>query len=608
MHMQLPPEDRTLSPITGWTRAHWEATADTLLARVVPYAAPDFAQFRLPGRASQAGVISDGLEGFARTFLLAAFRIAGADGAGMEDLLDRYRRGLVAGTDPHHPYAWPALRDMAQPLVEAASIAVALHETRPWIFDRLGQDERERVVGWLAGFVGRRTPDSNWVLFQVIVEQFLATVGGPHDPAEIEGGLERIERWYAGDGWYSDGAGQNFDHYCGWAMHLYPALWARMAGDTARAERYAERLRLFLAQYQLLFAADGAPMHQGRSLTYRFATAAPLWLGALTGGTPLPPGVTRRLASGNLRHFVDRGAPDHRGLLPLGWHGAFRPIAQAYSGPASPYWASKGFLGLLLPADHPVWTATERPAPIDERNFTAALPAPGWLVHGTRADGIVRLVNHGSDRAARQPADSGPDPNYTHLAYSTHSGPVLDTSSFDSQLVVIGPDGRRYQRRRIQRLHISDQVAVSRWADGLVRVETASVVDGPFEVRVHLLDAPAGSVVREAGHALAGASPPQLMPGGVARTDGLTSSLRSLHGFTGTGLVRATDANAFGAHAATPLLHAQHPGGTAMYVSLVGLTGAPAAEPVLVGVEGFTATIRLAGGAAITVRPGGPLQ
>ncbi|MFD0428911.1 hypothetical protein ACFQ60_17015 [Streptomyces zhihengii] len=38
--MQLPPEDRALSPRTGWTRAHWEAAADGMLAAVRPYAAP----------------------------------------------------------------------------------------------------------------------------------------------------------------------------------------------------------------------------------------------------------------------------------------------------------------------------------------------------------------------------------------------------------------------------------------------------------------------------------------------------------------------------------------------------------------------------------------
>ncbi|XES01174.1 DUF2264 domain-containing protein [Streptomyces sp. S1D4-11] len=85
----------------------------------------------------------------------------------------------------------------------------------------------------------------------------------------------------------------------------------------------------------------------------------PLWAGVLADATPLAPGLTRRLASGALKHFAEHGVPDEQGLLSLGWYRPFLPVTQRYSGPASPYWASKAFLGLLLPADHPVWTAPE---------------------------------------------------------------------------------------------------------------------------------------------------------------------------------------------------------------------------------------------------------
>lgn len=51
-----------------------------MLDALAPYATPGFAQYRLPGRASWSGVVSDGLEGYARSFLMAAFRIAGAQG------------------------------------------------------------------------------------------------------------------------------------------------------------------------------------------------------------------------------------------------------------------------------------------------------------------------------------------------------------------------------------------------------------------------------------------------------------------------------------------------------------------------------------------------
>jgi hypothetical protein len=605
MALELPRPDPHLSPFTGWTRAHWLAVADHLLASVVPYASPGFAQYRLPGRASRSGPVVDGLEGYARTFLLAAFRIAG--GGAPAELVDRYTDGLLAGTDPGHPFAWPVPTDMSQQLVEAASIAVALHETRPWIFDRLAPAARDRVVDWLAGVVGRRTPDSNWVLFRVVVEQFLASVGGPHDPVEITGGLDRIEAWYAGDGWYSDGAGQNFDYYCGWAMLLYPLLWARIAGDTARAHRYTARLRAFLGQYQHFFAADGAPVHQGRSLTYRFATTAPLWLGALTGSTPLSAGTTRRIASGVLRHFVDRGAPDGRGLLTLGWYREFLPTVQRYSGPASPYWASKGFLGLLMPADHPVWTEVEEPAAIDTGDVTLAMPAPGWLLHGTRTDGIVRLVNHGSDRADRPTDSADPDPHYTRLAYTSHTGPVLGSPGIpDSQVLVTGPDGTPARRRRIDRIAVHDRFAASRFTDGPVRVTTASIVDGPCEVRVHVVEAPAGHRVHDGGHPVAGAaSPAAVARDGTATArlpDGTTSVARALWGFTAAGVARATDASAFGPSAAAPYVTADHRGGTAVYVSLIVLTGGEPPSSGSARVAGQEVTVLLPGGDAVLVR------
>jgi len=583
----LPPEDRTRSPITGWTRAHWEAMADHLLDAVIPYATAGFAQYRLPGRAGLAGVDSDGLEGFARTFLLAALRIAG--GGASPALLERYAAGLVAGTDPAHRFAWPPLADMSQSLVEAAGIAVALHETRPSLFDRLPPVARERIVAWLAGFVGKRTPASNWVLFQVVVEQFLRNVGGPHDPAEITGGLDRIEEWYTGDGWYSDGAGQNFDHYAGWALHLYPVLWARMSGDATRGERYAQRLRAFLTGYGHFFGGDGAPVHQGRSLTYRYAAVAPLWAGALVDATPLTPGATRRIASGALRHFHAHGVPDERGLLTLGWHRPFLPTVQPYSGPASPYWAAKGFLGLLLPADHPVWTDAEEPSPVDTADAVRALHGPGWLIQTTRADGVVRLLNHGSDRARKAVAGQPPDPHYLRLAYSTHTGPLLDDASLrdpvDNHVAVVGPDGTASVRRRIVRADAPAGAAASVYADvlpgGPVRVRTTSLPRGALEVRVCEVTAPAGHVVRAGGYALADDRPPVGETDGrratVRRTDGLTSVVVAVRGFTEVGLHSVADANAFGRYATVPYARGEHPGGTRRYVLVVALTAAPTA-------------------------------
>ncbi|WP_030147140.1 DUF2264 domain-containing protein [Streptomyces sp. NRRL S-455] len=589
----LPPPDPLTSPFTGWTRAHWEAIADRLLDALTPYASLGLAQYRLPGPPSHSGPWSDGLEGFARSFLLAAFRIAGSGGQAGPGLIERYAAGLTSGTDPRSPDHWPPITDRSQPMVEAASVAIALHETRPWIWDRLDDRVRQRVADWLGGFVGAVVNDSNWRLFQVITEEFLASVGAPHRRAEIDAGLARLEDWYRGDGWYTDGDGRKFDYYNAWALHLYPVLWARIAGPRADPGRVAEhraRLRRFLHDHQHFFGADGAPVHQGRSLTYRFATTAPLWAGALADTTPLPPGRTRRLASGALKHFAERGVPDARGLLTLGWYGPFLPVTQRYSGPASPYWASKAFLGLLLPADHPVWTAPEEPGPVETGDARIALPAPGWLLHSTAADGIVRLVNHGSDRLPPPPAQSEDSPHYARFAYSSATAPGTPADRApDNHIALLAPDGSPSPRGRIHPLGVEGAHAAS-WHRAVLpgggeghRIETVSVVHGPWEVRVHRVDAPPGTPVREGGWAVADdAAPPAARTGPgwalARRADGLTSTIVGLYGWqdAGAAVAHAVGTNAHGHHSATPYLTLPaHPGCTRLLVTLVVLSADP---------------------------------
>ncbi|MFJ4620305.1 DUF2264 domain-containing protein [Streptomyces sp. NPDC088812] len=490
--MHLPPPDHALSPRTGYTRAHWEAAADALLAAVEPYATADHALYHLPGdRESWSGRLSDGLEGYARTFLLAAFRRD-------ETALERYAEGLAAGVSG----VWPRIEDHGQPLVEAASIALALRLTRPLLWDRLDDRVRQRAAGWLADALTARPWPCNWELFPVTVGGFLDAAGCATDAARaaVERGLDRIERWYVADGWYTDGERRAFDYYNGWAMHLYPVLHAWLADDPRLLDLYGGRLARHLADHARLFGGDGAPVRQGRSLTYRFATAAPLWLGALTGHTPLPPGETRRLASGALKYFLERGAVDGRGLLTLGWHGPDPSVLQGYSGPASPYWASKGFLGLLLPPEHAVWTAPETPGPAERADASTPIAAPNWLLQSTCSDGVVRLHNHGSE-------DVRYDPYYTRLAYSTVTAP---SSSYDNS-VIVGDDP---SRTGIEPLGVGEGWAASRHtAGGGARVTSVVLVRGAAEVRAHLVTGAApGTPVRVTGWAAEGEARAETLP------------------------------------------------------------------------------------------------
>lgn len=457
-----PDEDRALSPHTGWTRWHWADRADRLLAALEPHRSPAGARFDLPGPASFSGRVSDGIEGFARSFLLAGFRVAGERGTDPAGLLQRYAEGLAAGTDPRHPEAWPRPDELPQVKVEAASIALILRLTKPWLWDRLDSAVQERTVAWLATVIGQSYPPINWVWFRVIVESFLRDVGGPWSAEDIEADLAVHASLRRSGGWLSDGDQRAYDHYTGWALHLYPLLWTHLFDVTgslcppALRERWAGDLRRYLDDVLRLIGADGSPLLQGRSLIYRFAAAAPLWTGALTGVGGPPPGLTRRAASGMLRHFEAHGAPDEDGLLTLGWHGAWPQMRQAYSGPGSPYWAAKGMLGLAIPADHPVWTSTEEPLPVETGDQSRLLTAPGWLLSARAADGIATVLNHGTDHAFAG-ADQGDSPLYARLGYSTATVPPLagDTvgNPLDNAVVILDTEGRATHRTGFSTLY-----------------------------------------------------------------------------------------------------------------------------------------------------------
>ncbi|MGW4061542.1 DUF2264 domain-containing protein [Amycolatopsis sp. NPDC004747] len=581
-----PAEDRRLSPYTGWTREHHAALADRLLAAAGQYRSPSGARIDLPGPASRNGRVSDGLEGFARTFLIAGFRVAGEGGADPGGLLEHYARGLAAGTDPASPEAWPPPGELGQAKVEAASIALVLQLTRPWLWDRLDDGVRDRVVAWLATVIGQPYPPINWVWFRIVVESFLREAGGPWSAADIEEDLAVHASLRRPGGWLSDGDERAYDHYTGWALHLYPLLWTHLFDVTGSLcpgslrHRWAADLRDYLDDAVRLVGGDGSPLLQGRSLVYRFAAAAPFWVGAFTGTSHLPPGLTRRVAGGMVRHF---GAPD--GLLSLGWHHAWPAMRQAYSGPGSPYWAAKGLLGLALPAHHPVWTDVEEPLPIETGDVARVVTAPGWLVSGRRRDGIALVVNHGTDHA--RPGDPRSDsPLYARLGYSTATVPPLGSLP-DNAVYVLDADGRASHRAGFSTCYALElpggiMAAASR---GRVRwVDTAAddspdhgsgrrgpVVPGPFltvvsvvrhgvEVRLARLDDVGDSVrsLRLSGWPVSGGTRPETGAASASTPD-LRSELRPLNGFTTADVAVESGVSPLGEWTAIPFLATEGP-------------------------------------------------
>lgn len=604
----------------AWTRSDWTAYADRLLAGAMAHGTPGRGRILIPGAEGGYGRDVDGLEGFARTFLIAGFRIAGERGEGVDPLIDFFSAGIRSGVDPDAPDRWVRMEEHGQAKVEAASIALILDMTRPWIWDRLDALTQQRVVDYLAPAVGDDTyPPINWLWFRLVVQTFLRSVGGPWSPDDVAADLALHDTFAQGAGWMSDGAARSYDHYVGWALHLYPILWARMQGAAElagdRIARDAASLDRFLQDAVHLVGGDGSPLIQGRSLIYRFAAAAPFWAGVVAGVPSVPAGALRHAAERIVSHFAERGAPDERGVLSMGWHGEWRPLAQSYSGPGSPYWAAKGLLGIMLPSDHPVWTAPAQPLPVEQGDTLRAVEAPGWIVSGTRADGIVRVVNHGTDHELEGAlvADS---PLYARLGYSTATSPLLDERGWreplEQSVALVDVAGAATHRAgmalRAARVDDGVGVAASTWSahtfvadadqvahgSGLrgtaavaARIDVVSLVRGAHEVRLARVDDVAvplaGLRVRWGGWPVAGddvvsrvATSPHAHAS--ASAGGVTSAIRALDHVASARVDERRDASPLGPVAAVPVLESPvRPGvWTAVELTLGGSGPAPA--------------------------------
>lgn len=624
------------SPAAEWTRDDLVAYADRLLAAVRPWASANGARITLPGASGGYGVDVDGLEGFARTLLLAGFRIVGAKGEGVDDLIEFAVRGISAGVDPDAPDRWVRLDEHAQAKVEAASIALILDLTRPWIWDGLDALTRQRVIDYLAPVVGDTTyPRNNWLWFRVVVQTFLRSVGGPWSASDIAADLARHDSYLRDGGWISDGDERAYDHYVGWALHLYPVLWSRMQGAeelaAGRTPSDLARLDAYLQDAVALVGADGSPLVQGRSLVYRFAAAAPYWAGAIAGVPSVPLGRLRRAATEIVRHFADHGVPQESGLLDLGWHGEWRRLAQNYSGTGSPYWAAKGLLGIALPPEHPVWSAPSEPLPSEAGGALRTVSSPAWIVSTTPDDGIVRVINHGTDHAA--PGDLvGDSPLYARLGYSTAASPLLNGDAWQEPLEqsvsLLHADGRATHRagmtvrgiRLDEGAACAGSTATAHWiapaavqtrhGSGIVGdaqiagdITTWSIVRGAWEVRLVRIDrleadaAPtalriggwalaADEVVHDSGPDRASASARGRHSTIVALTPGAVPSVEGRR-----------DASPLGPYAAVPVLTVSVVTGE-WIVSAVHLSDrAPASAPA-VAADAATATVTWPDGAS----------
>lgn len=278
-------------------------------------------------------------------------------------------KSYVQAVDPESPdyLLW---RKEGQTLVDAAYIAESFIRGYDALWIPLDSVTKQRYIAEFTQLRRVDPPYTNWLLFSATVEAFLRKAGAPSDTYRIVSALRKVEEWYAGDGWYSDGPGFAFDYYNSFVLHpMYiepleimtnagkSKIWNAPDCDYNRAKKRMQRFGMILERF---ISPEGALPVFGRSITYRTGTLQPLALLAWRGWLPkeLPDGQVRAAMTAVIkRMFGDDRNFNEKGFLTLGFNGKQPNISDWYTNNGSLYMASLAFLPLGLPADHTFWTS-----------------------------------------------------------------------------------------------------------------------------------------------------------------------------------------------------------------------------------------------------------
>lgn len=380
------------------------------------------------------------LEAFSRPlWALVPFWAGGGSDPEFEQL---YRRGLASGTDPKNPEYWGTTGEYDQCYVEMAAIACGILTAPEKLWTPLSDTEKRNLAAWLGQINAHTIPDCNWQFFRILVNLALKSVAMPYSPELLEDGLCKIDSYYSGDGWSTDGASVQKDYYIPWAIQYYGLLYSKFAADTdpQRAALYRQRAELFAQQFVYWFDQNGSALPFGRSLSYRFAQNS-FWAACIWAGLePLPLPVMKGLIVRNFQWWLGQKIFDRDGILTIGYCYPQMYMAERYNAPGSPYWGMKSFLLLALPEEHPFWSAEAAPLPALDK--LKPMPYANMLVqrrHG-RVTAYAAGVNEGHGH--------GQFPEkYAKFAYDTRFGfcasrsrEVLHQAAPDSMLAFVIDD------------------------------------------------------------------------------------------------------------------------------------------------------------------------
>nr|WP_321455557.1 DUF2264 domain-containing protein [uncultured Cohaesibacter sp.] len=418
----------------------------------------------------------------------------------------RYVEGLAHGMDPEHEDYWGEVGPYDQRMVEMAGIATAILLASDSFWEPMDDAAKDKAEKWLLSVNDHDMPDNNWLFFRILTNLAMRKVGRGWSEEIVRQGLDRIETFYLGDGYYKDGEWAQRDYYLPMALHFYGLMVAGLAGDLFPdyAKRYRERARLFAKDFQHWFAEDGAAIPFGRSLTYRFAQGA-FWAGcAFAGEEVLPWGQMKGQLLRHLRWWSEQPFAERDGVMSIGYVYPNLFMSEAYNAPGSPYWALKTFLVLALPEDHPFWAAEEEELPT-ATGETILAPAAGFAIRRSEGDAVLLMGGQDGHEHRVYDAKYGRFAYSSAFAFSVKSDATTpdyaDRSAVDSGMMASFDNLCWMSRGHILKAGIDDGVVYGTWAPD-DRLEVTSWLDFAskgWHVRLHRVRAQFPVYLAESG-------------------------------------------------------------------------------------------------------------
>ncbi|MDD3787846.1 MAG: DUF2264 domain-containing protein [Petrimonas sp.] len=288
-----------------------------------------------------------------------------SEGKQRKQLREWALKSYAQAVDPASPdyLLW---RKEGQPLVDAAFVAESFIRAPKSLWEPLDEQTKKRYIEEFTQLRRVDPPYSNWLLFSATIEAFLMSVDAPYDAYRIHSALRKIDEWYVGDGWYSDGEHFAFDYYNSFVIQPMYVETLEICVDKKRIANQNQldiaikRIQRYAQIQERLISPEATFPVFGRSMTYRMGVFHALALVAWKEQLPeeLSEGQVRNaLVSTMKRMFAVDGNFNEKGYLQLGFAGHQPGMADSYTNNGSLYLTSLAFLPLGLPASHSFWTS-----------------------------------------------------------------------------------------------------------------------------------------------------------------------------------------------------------------------------------------------------------